>query len=43
MDKIADTLHVANRGRPPILVPRSIPGLVTRFAFIYFIIIEMDI
>lgn len=30
MDRIADSLSVGNHGKPPVLVPRSIPGLVSR-------------
>ncbi|KAL2612142.1 hypothetical protein R1flu_023834 [Riccia fluitans] len=30
MDKIGNSLAAANRGRSPITVPRSVPGMVTR-------------
>ncbi|KAJ7524682.1 hypothetical protein O6H91_17G016100 [Diphasiastrum complanatum] len=30
MDRIAESLSATNRGKPPVQVPRSIPGMVTR-------------
>lgn len=30
MDRIANSLSIKNGGNPPVLIPRSIPGLVTR-------------
>lgn len=32
MDRIGVALDTANKGKSPIIVPRSIPGLVTRYA-----------
>eukprot|EP00249_Psilotum_nudum_P007119 c20317_g1_i2 orf=183-1424(+) len=30
MDRIADSMSIWNNGKPPVIIPRSIPGMVTR-------------